>query len=113
MPTVDESRCNGCGTCADACEYNAIALPRDRPLIFPDLCHGCGACVRLCPCGALRETGRHIGVVERTAIGPIELIEGRLDVGRAIAVPLIRAVKAVSGRACLPSSMPRRARAAR
>jgi MinD superfamily P-loop ATPase len=94
VPEVDPSLCDGCGTCVDVCEYNAIAMPRDRPLVFGELCHGCGGCVLLCPRKAMREVKRRIGVVERTRIGPIELIEGRLDVGQTVAVPLIREVTA-------------------
>jgi MinD superfamily P-loop ATPase len=93
VPVVDESRCDGCGQCAELCQYNAVVLPRERPLVFPDLCHGCGGCVRICPRGAIREVGRRIGVVETVRVGPITRIEGRLDVGRALAPPLIRAVR--------------------
>lgn len=48
----------------------------------------------VCPPKAIRETDRRIGVIETIQSGNITLIQGRLDVGVAMAPPLIRAVKA-------------------
>ncbi|MBN1866795.1 ATP-binding protein [Candidatus Sumerlaeota bacterium] len=94
VPEVDESLCDGCGECGRFCEYHAIVSFGTKPLVFPEMCHGCGGCAKVCPRGAIRETDRRIGVVETIESGNIELIQGRLDVGRAMAPPLIRAVKA-------------------
>ncbi len=93
MPVVDESLCDGCGLCAEVCQFGAIAVPRAKPLLFPELCHGCGGCSRVCPRGAVRERDRRIGVVETFASGTVLRIEGRLDVGHPSALPLVRAVK--------------------
>ncbi|MDD5233448.1 MAG: 4Fe-4S binding protein, partial [Syntrophales bacterium] len=60
---------------------------------FPDMCHGCGGCTLVCPLGAIREIGRPIGVVETFQSGNVTLIHGRLNIGAAMAPPLIRAVK--------------------
>jgi MinD superfamily P-loop ATPase len=94
IPDVDESRCDGCGECGRFCQYHAIVSLKTIPLIFPELCHGCGGCMKVCPRQAIRETPRRIGIIETLQAGPIELIQGRLDVGVATAPPLIRAVKA-------------------
>ncbi|MBN1336498.1 MAG: ATP-binding protein [Deltaproteobacteria bacterium] len=94
VPVVDESLCDGCGACAEICQFNAIVVARDKPLVFADLCHGCGGCARVCPRGAIREEPRRIGVVETARMGDILRFEGRLDVGRANVPPLIRAVRA-------------------
>lgn len=94
IPEVDESLCNGCGECGRFCRYHAIVSFGSTPLVFPELCHGCGGCALVCPRGAIRETGRRIGVVETMAADGITLIQGRLDIGVAMAPPLIRAVKA-------------------
>jgi len=93
VPEVDETFCNACGECARFCRYHAIVALKAEPLVFPELCHGCGGCTRVCPAGAIRERKRRIGVIERLRSGHITLIQGRLDVGEAMAPPLIRAVK--------------------
>lgn len=93
IPQVDEALCDGCGECSKFCEYSAIITLGKTPLIFPEMCHGCGGCTRVCPTKAISEVGRRIGVVETRRSENITLISGRLDVGVAMAPPLIRAVK--------------------
>ncbi len=94
VPQVDESLCDGCGECGSFCEYHAIVSFGTLPLVFPEMCHGCGGCTMVCPPKAIREVDRRIGVVETIRSGNITLIQGRIDVGVAMAPPLIRAVKA-------------------
>jgi MinD superfamily P-loop ATPase len=93
IPQVDESLCDACGECGRFCAYHAIVSFGAKPLVFPELCHGCGGCAAVCPTRAISERGRRIGVVETLQAGDITLIQGRLDVGVAMAPPLIRAVK--------------------
>jgi MinD superfamily P-loop ATPase len=90
---VDETKCTYCGKCAEVCAYNAIAVIKDKVLVFPELCHGCGACSYLCPESAINEEGREVGIVERGGSGNLELIQGELNVGEAMAPPVIREVK--------------------
>jgi len=94
IPEVDESLCIACGECGRFCRYHAIVTFGSTPLVFSELCHGCGGCAMVCPREAIRETGRRIGVVETRETDGITLIQGRLDIGVAMAPPLIRAVKA-------------------
>ena len=94
IPQVDESLCDGCGECGRFCEYHAIVSFGTAPLVFPEMCHGCGGCAKVCPKKAIREIDKRIGVVETLQAGNITLIQGRLDVGVAMAPPLIREVKA-------------------
>lgn len=94
VPQVDEALCDGCGECGRICAYHAIVSFGTKPLIFPDMCHGCGGCAKVCPKGAIGEVNRRIGVIESFQSGNITLTQGLLDVGRAMAPPLIRAVKA-------------------
>jgi MinD superfamily P-loop ATPase len=93
VPLLDPALCDGCRECSKFCSYHAIAVPGGKPLIFPELCHGCGGCVSVCPRGALAEGARRIGVIETRDAGPVRLVQGRLDVGVAMAPPLIRAVR--------------------
>jgi len=93
VPEVDNERCTLCGACSRLCQYHAIAVLKDRVLIFPELCHGCGGCARVCPVQAITEVGRPIGVVERGTADGIAFAHGRLNVGEAMSPPLIRAVQ--------------------
>ena len=93
IPGVDEAKCTYCGKCAEVCAYNAIAVIKERVLVFAELCHGCGACSYLCPENAITEQGREVGVVERGDSDNLELIQGRLNVGEAMAPPVIREVQ--------------------
>jgi len=94
VPEVDESLCDGCGECGKFCQYHAIVSFGTTPLIFAEMCHGCGGCALVCPRKAIREVKRRIGAVETARAGDIALVQGRLDVGSAMAPPLIREVKA-------------------
>ena len=93
IPKVDEGKCTYCGKCAEVCAYNAIAVIERTVLIFSELCHGCGACSYLCPEDAISEIGKEVGVLETGQAKGIEFIHGKLTVGEAMAVPVIREVK--------------------
>jgi len=94
VPKVDEGKCTYCGKCAEFCAYHAIAIFPKNVLVFPQLCHGCGACSYLCPEKAISEERREIGVVESGNAAGIEFAHGKLNVGEAMATPVIRMVKA-------------------
>lgn len=53
MAAVDEEQCTGCGTCEDACHFNAISSVEisgeHKALIHPSACFGCGLCRNVCP----------------------------------------------------------------
>ncbi len=93
VPKVDESKCTHCGKCAEVCAYHAMAVFPKSVLVFPHLCHGCGACSYFCPVQAITEEGKEIGVVETGEADGISFVQGRLDVGEAMPVPVIRKVK--------------------
>jgi len=93
VPRVDKERCTYCGRCSEVCAYNAIAVASTVVLVFPELCHGCGACSYVCPEEAIIEVKREVGVVESGHVGGIRFVGGRLNVGEAMAGPVIRAVK--------------------
>ncbi len=93
VPCIDTEKCTHCGKCAEFCQYNALAALPDKVLIFPELCHGCGGCLKICPVGAMTETTRAIGCIETGDSDAVTLLTGRLNVGEAMAPPLIRALK--------------------
>jgi formate hydrogenlyase subunit 6/NADH:ubiquinone oxidoreductase subunit I len=58
LPAIDETTCNGCTKCVDACPVEAMSLvsandparPRRRMARLDEsVCLGCGVCVRTCP----------------------------------------------------------------
>lgn len=51
---IDESKCNGCGQCVDACAEGAIEIRDGKAKVVRDMyCDGLGACLGECPQGAL------------------------------------------------------------
>jgi MinD superfamily P-loop ATPase len=97
IPDVDLDRCTYCGRCCEVCVWHAIAVVGSRVLIFPELCHGCGSCTLNCPEGAIYEVLHVMGSLESGRAGPIAFGHGTLDVGEAMAVPIIRQLKAKHG----------------
>jgi MinD superfamily P-loop ATPase len=93
VPKVDQTKCTYCGKCAEVCAYNAIAVIKEKVLVFPELCHGCGACSYLCPESAITEEEREVGIVERGDSRNLELVQGKIAIGEAMAPPVIREVK--------------------
>lgn len=93
IPIVDKKRCDGCGRCKEVCAYNAIAVTKKKVLVFPELCHGCGSCIYFCPNDALREENEEVGVVEIGEKDGVEFIQGKLNIGKMTAPPVIREVK--------------------
>jgi len=91
VPEADMTKCDACGLCAKACQFNAIAVVRDKVLVFPEICHHCGACVIACPKDAVIEVERTIGVVE--ANGDDTFLQGRLNIGEPISIPIISELK--------------------
>ena len=94
IPLIDESRCTGCGRCAEVCPYHAILTLGVKVLVFPELCHGCGSCTLQCPEEAIAEVPHPLGLLES---GPakfdIDFARGVLNIGEPMAVPVIRQLK--------------------
>jgi MinD superfamily P-loop ATPase len=99
VPDVDPETCIYCGRCAEVCQYHAIAVVEEKVLVFPELCHGCGSCTLNCPTEAIHEVLNVMGTVERGwAESPsvsrrFEFAQGTMNVGEAMAVPIIRQLK--------------------
>jgi MinD superfamily P-loop ATPase len=95
IPKVNAGRCAApaCRRCAEVCAWHAIAVVGSKVLVFPELCHGCGSCTLNCPQGAISEVLNVMGTIESGPAGPIDFAQGTLDVGQAMAVPIIRQLK--------------------
>jgi Pyruvate/2-oxoacid:ferredoxin oxidoreductase delta subunit len=54
VAVLDQTACDGCGTCETRCQMEAIAVEKGQAVLDLDRCIGCGLCVTTCPSEALR-----------------------------------------------------------
>jgi len=95
---VDENKCIGCGKCAETCNYNAIAVIKEKVLFFNDLCHACGACKIVCPTDAIVEKDKKIGTLKHGKSGEIDFHYALLETAEGGMSPrLIKRVKNLIG----------------
>lgn len=93
VPVIDEDKCTHCGKCAELCQFNAIvSMAETTTMVFKDLCHSCGGCELVCPQKAISEVEDETGQLMFAKVGKIDFIEGKLNIGKAMSPPVIRAV---------------------
>lgn len=90
VPVLDSSKCSGCKTCVDICNFNALAYVGESLIIFDDICHSCGACSTLCPEGALGQLARPVGSILRARDGQTQVHTGQMDLGQASGTRIIK-----------------------
>ncbi|MEA4816348.1 MAG: ATP-binding protein [Lachnospiraceae bacterium] len=90
VPKVDTDKCVSCRKCVDFCKYNALAIVKNKLLIFHEICHSCGGCVLFCPEKALSEKERQIGEIEEGFSSGVKILTGRLNTGEVSGVPIIK-----------------------
>ena len=73
----------------DFCAFNALALVKDKMLIFDEVCHSCGGCELVCPSGAFGTRHKAVGKVTEGKHGNIRVLSGMLNIGEASGVPII------------------------
>ena len=89
IPKWTSDVCTLCGKCAEVCNFNAILHFPNEILVFPELCHSCYACSELCPTNSLPMLPQKTGELKHFKADKFDFIEGRLDLGQEMAVPLI------------------------
>lgn len=52
-PTVNESKCIGCGACRKICAHDAPTIENRKMHIDTNKCVGCGRCIAVCPMDAI------------------------------------------------------------
>ncbi len=58
---IDETKCVGCGLCANACQQSAIEMVDGKAkVVHDDYCDGIGNCLPVCPVGAISFSERDI-----------------------------------------------------
>ena len=90
VPKINTEKCNLCGDCAKACQFNALAKAKDRIILFEKLCHSCGTCKLVCPMDAIDYINRPIGVIEEGQKEEMILKRGILNIGEPMAVPVLK-----------------------
>ncbi len=66
---IDESKCNGCGLCAQACHEGAIGMVNGKAkLLRDDYCDGLGDCLPVCPTGAISFEEREAAAYDEAAV---------------------------------------------
>jgi MinD superfamily P-loop ATPase len=93
-PVWNEAACIGCGRCARACRFNALAFINQQVLLFSELCHACGVCSWICPVDAFTEQPVEVGRIEAAPDHePYAFAHGILNIGEAMAPAVIRRLK--------------------
>jgi ferredoxin len=49
MPWIDETKCDGCGTCVEGCPVGVIEMQEEKASINMDGCIRCALCHDICP----------------------------------------------------------------
>ncbi|MHA1241267.1 MAG: DUF362 domain-containing protein [Promethearchaeota archaeon] len=52
--SVDSETCEGCETCVERCQMEALSLVNNISEVDYDRCIGCGNCVTTCPSDAIK-----------------------------------------------------------
>lgn len=77
---IDETKCNGCGACADACHEGAIEMVNGKAkLTREDYCDGLGDCLPACPTNAITFEEREAPAYNEEAVNKAKL--GKLPCG--------------------------------
>lgn len=76
---IDESKCNGCGACAEACHEGAIGMIDGKAkLLRDDYCDGLGDCLPECPTGAIAFVEREAAAYDEAAVAANMAAQGRV-----------------------------------
>ncbi len=66
---IDEEKCNGCGSCAEACHEGAIEIIDGKAkLVREHFCDGFGDCLPNCPTGAITFEEREAPAYDEAAV---------------------------------------------
>jgi len=91
---IEQSKCIGCGKCAEVCRFDAISFINSQYFINPLSCEGCGYCSQICPASAIINKSRLSGkwFVSNIKTGS-KMVHARLDIGADNSGKLVAKVK--------------------
>lgn len=89
IPQVNENLCNGCKKCISFCNFNALGYI-NKVIVFENLCHSCRGCELVCPQKCISMKNREIGVIEIGNKNHIKVVTGRMYIGVASGVKVIK-----------------------
>ena len=93
VPEINKELCTGCGKCKEICQFNSLAIVKNKVIVFPELCHSCGGCWLVCPVKAIEQGKREVGIIEKGLSDKINFIQGKSKIGEAMSPPLIKETK--------------------
>lgn len=96
VPLINPERCQFCGACARACQFNAIAVTLNQVMVFNELCHGCKACSIVCPHDAITFKNRPIGTYSKGSFEGKNYYGGLLNIKEPMAGPIISHLKKIT-----------------
>jgi NAD-dependent dihydropyrimidine dehydrogenase PreA subunit len=77
--------CDGCGSCLDRCQMEALTLEDEQVVLNSDRCIGCGLCVSTCPAGSLilkrKSASKHVPLNMETTWKEISLVRAEKQTG--------------------------------
>ena len=77
---IDESLCNGCGLCANACHEGAIGIVNGKAkLLREDYCDGLGDCLPACPMKAITFEEREAPAYNEAAVQKAKALKATGD----------------------------------
>lgn len=95
LPSFDESRCDGCGTCADKCPFDALVMGMGRPIRDMEKCMNCIQCYFNCPTDAWYWPE---GAKERFQVSLAHAAQGVLDIFERGKVGFVNFVQGVTSK---------------
>ncbi|MEJ2286279.1 MAG: 4Fe-4S binding protein [Desulfobacterales bacterium] len=74
---VDTNTCDGCETCTERCQVNAIQVENDLASVSMSKCIGCGLCVSTCPNESLSMIHKEPDALSHIFANDFELMQAR------------------------------------
>jgi MinD superfamily P-loop ATPase len=94
---IETDRCAGCGTCAEYCRYDAIALNSNNEYeVNKWQCEGCGLCEKICPDAAIiiNQSIRNYWYISKTRFG--KMVHAEMQPGEENSGKLVSKVRNIA-----------------